>query len=175
MVHSDADARFKGKQNYSGAVKLFKRAIAGGEADASYQMAQLLLLGLLEPSNAALEYAADVVGSTTPSLGIARSNQKGALLRQIAVEREALEMIEVAAAAGASNYGGATKAMYNLGVIWLYGYGGVARDPTLAAAWFKMSAIPEGLMVRTYPPQTKNPTIYIYLYLSGLFPLWVIF
>ena len=36
--------------------------------------------------------------------------------------------------------------MYNLGVAWLYGFGGVPRDPSVAAQWFRASGLPEGLM-----------------------------
>ena len=29
---------------------------------------------------------------------------------------------------------------------WLYGFGGVPRNPDTAAAWFKASGLPEGMM-----------------------------
>jgi hypothetical protein len=57
----------------------------------------------------------------------------------------AVKLLEEAARFGASPYGGATKAMFNLGVAHLYGYGVDARDPSLAVEWLRHSGLPEGL------------------------------
>ena len=117
-----------GSQNYTGAIKLFKAAIASGEGDASYQLAQLVLAGVVEPSEAALEYAALAATKSdaavaTASTAASQKGERGRLI-QAAAERDALEMIEVTAAVGASPHGGAPKAMYNLGIAWLYGFAG---------------------------------------------------
>ena len=37
-------------------------------------------------------------------------------------------------------------ARYNLGVAWLYGFGGLPRNPDTAVAWFHASGLPEGMM-----------------------------
>lgn len=55
----------------------------------------------------------------------------------------AVKLLEEAAMPGASPQGGSPKAMFNLGVAHLFGYGVERRDPGLAIEWFLRSAIPE--------------------------------
>eukprot|EP00949_MAST-11_sp_MAST-11-sp1_P002430 g2430.t1 len=106
-----------GERKVHRAVGFFQRAIAAGEVDACYQIAHLLLLRIIEPSDDA-----------------------------ISREDEALEMLECAAAAGASPFGGSAYAMYNLGVAYLYGFAGLRRNVPVALSWFQKSGLPEGLM-----------------------------
>ena len=131
---------YLGKRDLHGAVDLLRRAMAAGDVDAPFQLAQLTLLGLVprgpHQSDATLRLrfeAALVSGGTTnhaPSVG---------------AMREAVELFEVAAKAGTSVFRGAEFAQYNLGVAYLYGYG-VERSARLASEWFRKCGLPEGMV-----------------------------
>jgi hypothetical protein len=62
------------------------------------------------------------------------------------VQVEALKLFEEAARAGTSAYRGASFAMYNLGVAWLFGFAGLPKNPNTAAQWFRHCGQPEGIM-----------------------------
>jgi hypothetical protein len=47
-----------------------------------------------------------------------------------------------------SAYLGHPFAMFNLGMVHLFGYGGVTKNPAVAAEWFETSGLPEGLAAR---------------------------
>ena len=124
-----AEAAFKvgrshfGHNNLTGAVWWLHQAHDWGEADASYQLGHIVLKGLIKPSCRA----------------------PGESARE-AAEIEALGLFERAAVTGASPFGGAQFAMYNIGIARLFGFAGLERNPAIAARWFLASRIPEGFM-----------------------------
>lgn len=132
-----AEAAFKvgrnhfGRRNLTGAVWWLHKSHLGGEADASYQLGHILLHGLLKPSC------------------IAPGESK-----ELAAQIEAVALFEKAAVAGASPFGGAQFAMYNIGIAWLFGFAGLPRNPNIAARWFLASRLPEGYMA--YSLYLKN-------------------
>ena len=130
-----------GRQNMTGANYWFRRSIETGDPDASYQVGHLLLLGMLKPSALLVRGGGGEGrgGGTTAAVSTKQSVQT-------ALELEALQLFENAAKWGSSPFAGAPFAMYNLGVAWLYGYGGIQRNPAVAAQWFERSGLPEGMM-----------------------------
>ena len=160
-----AEAMFKvgrnhlGRQNMTGANYWFRKAIAENDPDASYQVGHLLLLGLLKPTfmifedrveffnNGTIEeeefYKKMLIQVIDEEEDSIKARDK---LEQILIQREALVLFENAAKWGSSPFAGAPFAMYNLGVAWLYGYGGLQRNPKIAVKWFQKSGLPEGLM-----------------------------
>ncbi len=131
---------YLGKRDVHGAVELLTRAVAAGDVDAAFQLAQLTLLGLVPASDGQrsqgdllmlFEAALASGGRANPATSIAM--------------REAVGLFEVAAKAGTSVFRGAEFAQYNLGVAYLYGYG-VERNPRLAAQWFAKCGLPEGMV-----------------------------
>jgi hypothetical protein len=112
-----------GRGKVADAIAWFHRARAEGEADASYQLGYAILAGLITP----------------PGLPPGEA-------RDMLVQVEALKLFKEAARAGTSAYRGASFAMYNLGVAWLFGFAGLRKDPSIAAQWFKHCGQPEGTM-----------------------------
>ena len=151
-----AEAMFKvgrnhlGRNNMTGAEYWFRKAIAENDPDASYQVGYLLLKGLLSPLIVSGGDDSDDGGNGDDG-DISKAT---ALLAQ----REALVLYENAAKWGSSPFAGAPFAMYNLGVVWLYGYAGVKRNPKTAMKWFHKSGLPEGLMAVSLYYKSKGKT-----------------
>ena len=150
-----------GRQNMTGANYWFRMAIEANDPDASYQVGHLLLLGMLE-GNSTREGTNLLEGGSgrSRSGGSGDSGGKDRLVVQkeqnTAVQLEALELFENAAKWGSSPFAGAPFAMYNLGVAWLYGFGGLKRNPSIAAKWFELSGLPEGMMAMSLYKKSKG-------------------
>jgi TPR repeat protein len=141
-----------GEQDLAAAMEWFRKACRLGEVDACYQLAQLLL------TTAATEHSRSEHWQLVPPAGGLKDlgAVSSATLEVTRREKQAVDLFEVAAAAGSSPFGGANMGMYNLGVAHLYGYGGLARDPARAAEWFQASTLPEGMMALSLQHQAHG-------------------
>jgi len=109
--------------DFNKAASLYREAVAvAREPDAMYGLAQLLLQGILQ-------------ATITRKEGNKENTKKGDMLQEVAY------LLEEAAKADHA------FAMFNLGIMHLYGYAtawGGERDVELAALWFERSGVPEG-------------------------------
>ena len=103
--------------NRTAARQWYQRAVdSSHDPDAHYGLASMLLQDL-----------ASSTGASSP------------LQQQQAVLLQVIEHLEESAA------GGHPFAMFNLGMVHLYGFATTEQDTQLAAAWFEASGLPEGL------------------------------
>jgi TPR repeat protein len=148
-----------GRQNITGADYWFRKAIEAGDPDASYQVGHLLLLGILKGSSSSSSSGIGIgssIGSSSGSRSPATTNSITKDKNSIALQLEVIQLYENAAKWGSSPFAGAPFAMYNLGVAWLYGYGGLKRNPNIAAKWFELSGLPEGMMAMSLYKKSKG-------------------
>ena len=110
------------------AMQLYHKAVnISNEPGAHYGIATLLLtLGVRGTAQLAMQDGAPFGG---------RSGAGGSIAKVV-------HHLEAAA------LGGHEYAMFNLGIVHLYGYGGEQRDKDLAADWFEVSGIPEGYQAK---------------------------
>ena len=120
------------------------RAAEGGSAQAAFKLGWSHMRDREMPPVLHWLWKAHTAGEADASYALAWLLLQNATSPDSSDAFRAVALLEESAALGASPHGGAVKAMYNLGIAHLYGYGVVHRNHSLAMEWFQASRLPEG-------------------------------